>query len=82
MRPCGPKSTPGFMVGRAISAHEQSLDLNPFTFEHDYYLADLAELTAEEAWGLELLEGKAMCSACRVREPGEGGMPPRFTDCT
>ena len=48
----------------------------------DAYLAGMAELTEQEAWGLELFNGKAMCSACHPSEPGENGEPPLFTDFT
>jgi len=69
-------------IARSISAFEQSQDVNPFTSKYDYYLEGLATLTAEEAEGLALFEGKAMCSACHISEPGEGGLPPLFTDFT
>lgn len=39
-------------------------------------------MTEQEAWGLELFEGKAMCSACHISEPGPNGEPPLFTDFT
>jgi cytochrome c peroxidase len=45
-------------------------------------LADEAALTDQEALGLELFEGKAMCSACHISEPGLGVEPPLFTDFT
>ncbi|MFH2052857.1 MAG: cytochrome c peroxidase [bacterium] len=69
-------------IARSISAFEQSIELNPFTSKYDYYLAGLADLNEQEAWGLELFEGKAMCSLCHISEPGEDGMPPLFTDFT
>ncbi len=56
--------------------------MNPFTSKYDAYLAGAADLTDEEAWGLELFEGKAMCSACHISEPGPAGEPPLFTDST
>lgn len=68
-------------IARSISAFEQSLEVNPFTSKYDYYLAGSVELTEQEAWGLELFEGKALCSACHISEPGPGG-PPLFTDFT
>ncbi|MFX0201802.1 MAG: cytochrome-c peroxidase [Candidatus Hodarchaeota archaeon] len=61
-------------IARSIAAYERSAEVNPFTSKYDYYLAEEAELTAEEAWGLELFEGKAMCSACHP--------DPLFTDFT
>jgi len=69
-------------IARSISAYEQSAEVNPFTSKYDAYLAEEAELTEEEAWGLELFEGKAMCSACHISEPGPEGEPPLFTDFT
>lgn len=69
-------------IARAISAYEASAEVNPFSSKYDHYLAGLAELSEQEAWGLELFEGKAMCSACHLSEPGEDGAPPLFTDFT
>lgn len=69
-------------IARSISAYEKSAEVNPFSSKYDYYLAGEASLTTEEAWGLELFEGKAMCSACHLSEPGPGGEPPLFTDFT
>jgi cytochrome c peroxidase len=69
-------------IGRSISAYEKSPEVNPFTSKYDYYLAGQVELTAQEAWGLELFEGKAMCSACHISEAGPNDEPPLFTDFT
>jgi len=72
-------------IARSISAYERSAEVNPFSSKYDYYLAEDEEegiLTEEEAWGLELFEGKAMCSACHPSEPGSLGEPPLFTDFT
>ena len=69
-------------IARSISAYEQSLEVNPFTSKYDYYLKDQATLTVQEAWGLELFNGKGMCSACHLSEPGPEGEPPLFTDFT
>jgi len=69
-------------VGRSIAAYERSAEVNPFTSKFDYYLKGEAELTSQEEWGLELFEGKAMCSACHLSEPGPSGEPPLFTDFT
>jgi cytochrome c peroxidase len=41
-----------------------------------------AELSGQEALGLELFEGKAMCSQCHPSQPGPNGEPPLFTDFT
>jgi cytochrome c peroxidase len=66
----------------AVSAYEKSCEVNPYSSKYDYYLAGEAELTVEEELGLELFEGKAMCSACHISELGPGGEPPLFTDFT
>jgi cytochrome c peroxidase len=69
-------------IGRSIAAYERSSEVNPFSSKYDYYLAGLVELTEQEAWGLELFEGTAMCSACHISAPGPNGEPPLFTDFT
>ena len=69
-------------VARSIAAYERSAEVNPFSSKYDAYLAELIELTPQEARGLELFEGDAMCSACHLSEPGPNGEPPLFTDFT
>lgn len=69
-------------IALSISAYEHSAEVNPFTSKYDAYLAGSVTLTDQEAWGLELFEGEAMCSACHISEPGPGGEPPLFTDFT
>jgi cytochrome c peroxidase len=69
-------------IARSISAYEKSSEVNPFSSKFDSYLQGGATLTAQEAWGLELFEGKAMCSLCHLSEPGPSGEPPLFTDFT
>lgn len=69
-------------IARSIAAYERSAEVNPFTSKFDYYLKGQAELTEQEAIGLELFEAKAMCSACHLSEPGPNGEPPLFTDFT
>jgi cytochrome c peroxidase len=64
-------------IGLSIAAYEGSSEVNQFSSKYDAVLAGIANLTAEEAWGLELFEGKAMCSACH---PTGAGSP--FTDFT
>jgi cytochrome c peroxidase len=68
-------------IARSISAYEQSAEVNPYTSKYDYYLKGEATLTGQEAWGLELFNGKGMCSACHISEPVDGN-PPLFTDFT
>jgi cytochrome c peroxidase len=72
------------LIAEAIAAYEASSEVNPFTSKYDYYLAGRAELTEQEAWGLELFEdeGKGNCAACHPSQPGPDGSPPLFTDFT
>lgn len=63
-------------VGLSIAAYEASVEVNPFSSKYDYFLLGLVDLTEQEAWGLELFEGKALCSACHPSE-GEKAL---FTD--
>jgi len=63
-------------VGLTIAAYEASSEVNQFSSKYDAYLSGEAELTEQEAWGLELFEGKALCSACHPSE-GQGAL---FTD--
>lgn len=69
-------------IGLAIAAYEASGEVNQFSSKYDAYLAGEADLTEQEAWGLELFEEKAMCSACHPSEPEPGGEPPLFSDFT
>ena len=69
-------------IGLAIAVYEDSPEVNPFSSKFDYYLAGQVSLTEQEAWGLELFNGKALCSECHISEPGPGGEPPLFTDFT
>ena len=69
-------------IGLAIEAYEGSSEVNQFSSKFDFYLLGLVELTEQEAWGLELFEGKAMCSACHPSEPGPYSEMPLFTDFT
>jgi cytochrome c peroxidase len=69
-------------VGLSIAAYEASPEVNQYSSKYDAYLAGEAELTEQEEWGLELFEGKGMCSACHTSQPGPGGEPPLFTDFT
>jgi cytochrome c peroxidase len=61
-------------IGLSISAYERSAEVNPFSSKFDYYLMGEADLTDQEMEGLQLFDGKAMCSACHVF--------PLFTDFT
>jgi cytochrome c peroxidase len=63
-------------IGLSIAAYEDSPEVNQFSSKYDYFLLELVDLTEQEAWGLELFEGKAFCSACHPSE-GEKAL---FTD--
>ncbi|AKB18244.1 MULTISPECIES: cytochrome-c peroxidase [unclassified Methanosarcina] len=69
-------------VGLSIAAYEDSSEVNQFSSKYDANLKGEAELTEEEAWGLELFNGKAMCSNCHPSEPGPYSDHPLFTDFT
>ena len=71
-------------IGKSIAAFERSSEVNPFSSKYDYYLKGQAELTEQEAWGLELFneEEKGKCALCHLSEPGLAGEPPLFTDFT
>lgn len=69
-------------IGLSIAAYEGSSEVNQFSSKYDLYLNDEVELTEQEEWGLELFEGKGMCSACHPSEPGPDGESPIFTDFT
>lgn len=63
-------------VGRSIAAYERSREVSPFSSKYDAYLKGEAVLTAQEAAGLAVFEGKGMCSACHPNR----GESPLFTD--
>lgn len=69
-------------IALAIAAYEDSSEVNQFSSKYDAYLAGTVDLTEQEAMGLELFNGKAMCNACHTSEPDENGQPPLFTDFT
>jgi cytochrome c peroxidase len=64
-------------VGLSIAAYEASGEVNQFSSKYDAFLAGEAMLSDQEAQGLALFEGKAMCSACHPTGPGSA-----FTDFT
>jgi len=63
-------------VGLSIASYEDSAEVNQFSSKYDYFLQDQVDLTEQEAWGLELFEGNALCSACHPSE----GVNALFTD--
>jgi cytochrome c peroxidase len=69
-------------IAIAIGAYENSAEVNQFSSKYDAYLAGKAQLTAQEAWGLDLFNGKGNCAACHPSAQGAGGQPPLFTDFT
>lgn len=69
-------------IALAIAAYEGSSEVNQFSSIFDSYLAGDAQLSAMEMKGMELFEGKAMCSSCHPIEPGLNGEPPLLTDFT
>ena len=69
-------------IARSIAAYERSTEVNPFSSKYDLFLAGQVQLTPEEANGLALFDGKAMCSACHPSDVGPGGEAPLFTDFT
>ncbi len=66
---CGPMNdidTAYSCMAEAIAAYESSTELNPFTSKFDYVLAGLARFSAQEAEGMSLFNGRAMCSQCHT----------------
>lgn len=74
------------MAADAIAAYEKSREVNQFSSKYDYYLIGRAKLTAQERWGLQLFNGKALCNKCHLSKPLKGpdgsSIPPLFTDFT
>jgi len=68
------------LVAQVLAAYERSDEVNPFSSKYDRYLQGEAQLTTIEQQGLELFEGKALCSECHPSQLGEDGAPPLFTD--
>ena len=67
-------------IGLAIATYEASSEVNQFSSKYDYYIGGLVDLTAQEAWGLELFNDpvKGNCAACHPSE----GQNALFTDFT
>ena len=61
-------------VGLSVAAYEDSSEVNQFSSKFDLYKMGKAELTDQEAWGMELFNDKANCAACHPA--------PLFTDFT
>jgi cytochrome c peroxidase len=69
-------------IALSIAAYEASAEVNAYTSKFDYFLAGLAQLTAQEHQGFELFKDKGRCAECHVLEKGPNGEPPLFTDFT
>jgi cytochrome c peroxidase len=68
---------------QALEAYEQSpRDFYPYSSKYDAYLAGRAQLSPQEARGLELFEAedKGNCASCHISRRGNDGTPPQFTD--
>ncbi|AAM06284.1 TPA: cytochrome-c peroxidase [Methanosarcina acetivorans] len=62
----------------AIAVYESSEEVNTFSSRYDEYLEGEYTLSDEEKLGLELFNGKALCSGCHI----SSGSEPIFTDFT
>lgn len=71
-------------IAQAISAFENSTEVNAYSSKYDFYLKDPQRypLSALELQGLKLFEAenKGNCAACHPSQPGPNGEPPLFTD--
>lgn len=68
-------------IALSIAAFERSPEVNAFTSKFDAFLRNEAQLTPEEARGLDLLNGKGQCSGCHrtTEDPAFSGVGPLFT---
>ena len=69
-------------VALSIAAYEGSPLVNQFSSKYDAYVAGQAQLTAQEAEGLALFQGRGNCAACHTLDPGSEGEPALLTDYT
>ena len=70
-------------AAEALEVYEQTSRLfYPYSSKYDAYLAGRAQLTPQEAHGLELFNnpGKGNCASCHRSERDNDGTPPQFTD--
>jgi cytochrome c peroxidase len=68
---------------KAIEVYEQSSQaFYPYSSKYDAYLAGRAELSVQEARGLNFFQDpeKGNCSSCHFSERANDGAPPQFTD--
>lgn len=71
-------------IAYAISAYEDSSEVNRFSSRYDRWVAGKGDLTKDELAGLALFkdEAKGNCAACHVLSPSTRGEPAVFTDWT
>lgn len=69
-------------VGLSIAAYEGSGEVNQFSSKFDYVMQGKAEFTEQEAWGLELFEGKGKCALCHPTTFDDDVDLVLFTDYT
>ena len=68
---------------KALEVYEQDYQtFYPYSSKYDAVLAGKAELSPQEAKGLELFNApeKGNCASCHVSQRGTDGTPPQFTD--
>jgi len=64
----------------AIATFERTPAISPFTSKFDAYLKGKVKLTAAEADGLSVFNGKGQCFNCHISKPLADGTPPLFTN--
>ncbi|MGV8988841.1 MAG: cytochrome-c peroxidase [Cypionkella sp.] len=71
-------------IAYAISAYEDSTEVDKFNSRYDKWVEGTGELTKDELAGLELFkdESKGNCAACHVLTPSTRGQKAVFTDWT
>lgn len=69
-------------VARSLAAYQGSAEVSPYSSKFDAVMAGKADLTEQEAFGLEVFQGQGLCAECHVLDPGPNGEPPLFTDFT
>ena len=68
---------------KALEVYQQDYGtFYPYSSKYDAVLAGKAELTPQEARGLELFNApnKGNCASCHISRRGKDGTPPQFTD--
>lgn len=75
------------LMTKAIGEFEKTSVFTAFTSKFDYFNAGLVQLTAQEANGLALFNGKAQCNLCHLSAgttapDGVSTIPALFTDHT